>query len=362
MAGREQERTEAPTQKRRDEAHDEGRVPRSSEMATSFALLGGGMLFKVLGAVLGAQLIAIFAVSLQALGGGPLDTGSAVNLLRAVGARSLLVAGGWGVALMLIALAVAGPQARGVLSIKPITPDFSRLSPLVNARRILGIQSSADLVKSLLKLALISFAVHRALGGAWDDIMSLSQQSGVSLLMVLRTHVVGLLLTAGACYLALAALDYCWQMWRHEQSLRMSRHELQEELRQTDGDPLVRQRMRSVARALARKQMMKAVPGADVVITNPTHIAVALRYDPLRASAPVVVAIGQRKIAERIKAIARQHGVPCIENRPLARALLASARLGQLIPGELYAAVAEVLAFVIRRRMLRGSPLPALVT
>ena len=137
----------------------------------------------------------------------------------------------------------------------------------------------------------------------------------------------------------------------------MSRDEIREEMKQSEGDPLIKQRMRSFARALARRQMIRDVPKADVVITNPTHIAIALRYDPLTAPAPVVLAIGQRKVAERIKAAAREHGVPCIENKPLARALLASAKLGQMIPAELYAAVAEILAFVIRRRLVRGQPL-----
>ncbi len=120
---------------------------------------------------------------------------------------------------------------------------------------------------------------------------------------------------------------------------------------------MLKQRMRSFGRSLARRQMMKSVPKADVVITNPTHIAVALIYDPLKAPAPIVVALGQRKVAERIKAVAREHGIPCIENKPLARALLASARVGHMIPSELYVAVAEILAFVIRRRIARGKAL-----
>jgi flagellar biosynthetic protein FlhB len=361
VASLDQEKTEAPTQKRRDEARDEGRVPRSPELATSFALLGSGMLFNLLGAFLGAQLVVVFVEGLRAVGSAPLEATSAVGLLRSIGSRTLLVAVGWGTALMLLGLAIAGPQGRGVLSAKPLSPDFSRLNPLNNAKRIMGVQSAADLVKSLLKLGLVAFAVNQALGAAWGDVMALSQQGAAGLLAVVRVYVVKLLLTSGGCYLALAALDYGWQLWRHEQSLKMSRHEVQEELKQSEGDPLIKQRMRSVARALARKKMMKAVPTADVIITNPTHIAIALQYDPLKAPAPIVVAMGQRKIAERIKLIAREHGVPCIENRPLARALLASARLGQLIPAELYVAVAEILAFVIRRRLLRGSPMREVV-
>jgi flagellar biosynthetic protein FlhB len=136
----------------------------------------------------------------------------------------------------------------------------------------------------------------------------------------------------------------------------MTKDEVRQETKQQDGDQLVKSRIRAVARARIRRQMFADVPTADVVIVNPTQRAIALRYDPVAAPAPVVLAMGERKVAERIKQIAREHGVPMIENRPLARALLATARVGTTIPAELYAAVAEVLAFVYRQRALRGEP------
>ncbi|MBP9105636.1 MAG: EscU/YscU/HrcU family type III secretion system export apparatus switch protein, partial [Gemmatimonadaceae bacterium] len=204
---------------------------------------------------------------------------------------------------------------------------------------------------------LVGFAVTSALRAAWHDILALSQEPAFSFLLVTIRYSVKLLTTAGLCYLGLAALDYAFQIWQFESSLKMSRDEIKEESKQSEGDPLVKQRMRSFGRALARRQMMRDVPKADVIITNPTHIAVALLYDPFKAPAPIVLALGQRKVAERIKAIAREHGIPCIENKPLARALLAAAKVGQMIPSELYVAVAEILAFVIRRRMVRGKPL-----
>lgn len=355
-----QEKTEAPTPKRREDAKLEGRVPRSAELTTSFVLLGSGMLLNAAGPM-GDQLLNLFGDGLRAVGSAPLGTDSAIGLIRSLGTRTLILTGGFGAALMLIGLAIAAPQARGVLTTKPLMPDFSRLSPLKNASRVLGIQSFADLAKSLLKLGLVSFAVYKALGAAWSDVMALAGQQAFSFVSVTKIYAVKLLTTSGLCYLGLAALDYAWQLWQHEKGLKMSRDELREEMKQAEGDPLIKQRMRSFARALARKQMMKAVPKADVVITNPTHIAIALQYDPSAAPAPIVLAMGQRKVAERIKKIARENGVPCIENKPLARALLASAKLGQMIPAELYIAVAEILAFVIRRRLIRGKPLGELV-
>src|SRR5205823_5703740 len=135
--------------------------------------------------------------------------------------------------------------------------------------------------------------------------------------------------------------DYIWQWWRHEQSLRMTKEEVKQENKQNEGDPHIKSRRRTIARSYARRQMMRDVPKADVVITNPTHIAVAIKYDPNVAPAPYILAIGQRKVAERMKEIARESGVPMVENRPLARALLKTAKVGTLIPMELYMAVAE---------------------
>ncbi len=359
MALADQEKTEAPTHRRREEARKEGRIPRSTELTTSFVLLGAALILNAAGPLLGGRIAALFREGIVATGTSPLGIESTVLMLRDGGWKLLAILGAWGAALTLVAIAIAGPQARGVVSAKPVTPDPARLGPLQNVKRILGGQSLVELVKSLFKLGLIAMLVKVTLDGAWDDIMALTDLSATGFLMVVRHHTVRLLMSAGLAYLVLAAFDYAWQIRQHEQSLRMSRDEIRQELRQSEGDPLVKQRIRSFGRALARKQMMRDVPKADVVITNPTHLAVALRYDPLKAPAPIVVAMGQRKVAERIKAIARENGVPCMENKPLARALVASARVGSMIPSELYVAVAEVLAFVFRRCVARGRPLRA---
>jgi len=156
--------------------------------------------------------------------------------------------------------------------------------------------------------------------------------------------------STGLAYLALSGLDYGYQWYQTEKKLRMTRQEIVRENRDSEGDPMVKARQMSLARQRARQRMMQRVPQADVVVVNPTHIAVALRYDISVAAAPIVVAMGERKIAERIKAIAIKAGVPIIENKPIARALLASARVNHPIPPALYAAIAEILAFVYRTR------------
>ncbi|MEP7347175.1 MAG: EscU/YscU/HrcU family type III secretion system export apparatus switch protein [Gemmatimonadaceae bacterium] len=361
MALLDQEKTEDATPRKRDDARKEGRIPRSTELTTSVVLLGSAMLLNLAGPSLASQIMALFALGLSSVGRGEIDANGSVALIRTLGWRALVVLGTWGGALMAIAIAVAGPQARGVVSAKPVTPDFSRMSPAKNISRVMGPQSIVELIKSIAKLLLIAWVVRGALGTAWNDMMALAQSSGFAFLIVVKTYVVKLLMTSGVAYLALAAFDYAWQIYQFEQSLKMSRDEIKQESKQSEGDPLTKQRLRSFGRSLARRQMFREIPKADVVITNPTHIAIALIYDPDKAPAPMVIAMGQRKVAERIKAVAREHGIPCIENKPLARALLATARVGSIIPAELYVAVAEILAFVIRRRLLRSTRLNEVV-
>lgn len=354
MAAGDQERTEEATPKRREEARKDGQIPRSQELTMAMVLLGSALLINMAGPMLGGRMLSLFGFGLASLASTPLDANGSIAMLRAMGWRTLGTIVIWGASLAGVALFIAGVQARGVFTTKPLEPKLDRMNPGNNVKKIGGMQSWAELVKSLFKLLLVTVAVRGAIVAAWPDTMALAEQGPTGLLFVVKKYSVKLLMTAGLCYLGLALFDYLWQLWQHERQLRMSREEIKQEMRQSEGDPLVKQRMRQMGRAFARRQMFREVPKADVVITNPTHYAVALVYDPLVAPAPIVVAMGQRKVAERIKAIAKESGVPMIENKPIARALVAKAKVGQMIPAELYLAVAEILAFVIRRRILRG--------
>jgi flagellar biosynthetic protein FlhB len=276
-------------------------------------------------------------------------------LLQTLGFRTLLAMIGLLGALAVIAIAVQAAQTGGLITTKPMMPKLSRLNPMVNAGRILGKQSFVELFKSLAKLAIVSWAVYATLGDAWPDLQGLALQNPYALMDIVRRYSVALLRNAGMLFVALAALDYAWQRWRTTEGLKMTKQAVKEEHKSQEGDPAMKGRRRAIGRERIRRQMFAAVPKADVVIVNPTHIAIAIKYDPAVAPAPYVVAIGQRKIALRIKEIAFQHGVPVIENRPLARALIATAKLGTVIPVEMYLAVAEVLAFVLRQRQRYGS-------
>ncbi|HEY8484254.1 MAG TPA: EscU/YscU/HrcU family type III secretion system export apparatus switch protein [Longimicrobiales bacterium] len=345
-----QERTEAATPRRREEARGRGQVPRSPEVGGALVLVAGAGVLHFGAAPLAGALVSLFDTSTRVAAVPPVGLPATAEWLRAFGWKAFAALAPVVVGISGLALAVGAVQARGTLTWRPLSPDWSRLSPYRNARRIFGGAAVVELVKSLVKLGIVGAVVYGSLSRAWPELVELSRKSPFALLVAIQRHSARLLLVAGLAFLGVALADYLYQVWKHEKSLRMTREEVKRETRETEGDPMVKARLRSMGRALARRRMLAEVPKADVVVTNPTHIAVALKYDPAVAPAPVVVAMGQRKLAERIKAIALAAGVPVIENRPLARALFATAKPGFPIPAELYVAVAEVLAFVIRQR------------
>lgn len=352
-----QEKTEEATPRKRQEAREEGQIPRSQEMNTAFILLASALILKAVAPVLGTSLTTTMKSTLMLTSAPALNPEAVVEVVRGVGWKVLAALSALLTSLAGATIVITGVQARGVLTTKPLGPNWKRLDPIANGKKMLGVQPWMELAKSLLKLTIVGIAIWFSLRAAWGDSMALAQQSPRALITVIQGYAVRLLFTAGMAYLGLAALDYAYQLWQHEKQLRMSKEEVKKEHKQNEGDPLIKAQRRAMGRAMARRQMFQEVPQADVVITNPTHIAVALKYDPARADAPIVLAMGQRKIAERIKAIAAEAGVPMVENKPLARALLASARVGTMIPAELYVAVAEVLAWVLGQRS--GSRRPA---
>jgi len=347
-----QERTESATPRRREEAKRKGQVPRSQELTTAFVLLAAGGLLWGFGPGLADAFAAMLGEGTMRAFAAPRDAAGAAAVIRSTAMQALIAAGPLLGGLAGAALLLAGAQARGVLAADPIQPDWQRISPQRNLRQMLGIRAIAEPAKSILKLLIVAAALYLTLDSAWPEIMALGQQDPVALARWLGHFSVRLLLTAGVTYLLLAGADYGFQLWQHERGLRMTKDEVRREQKETEGDPQIKSRLRSLGRALVRRQMFRDVPKADVVVTNPTHIAVALKYDPGISPAPIVLAMGQRKIAERIKRIAMESGVPVIEDKPLARALFAAGKVGLPIPPEFYVAVAEILAFVFKRRRM----------
>jgi flagellar biosynthesis protein FlhB len=350
------EKTEDPSGKRIEDEREKGNIPRSSELTSAAMLFGSALVLTSVAPTMGIYLKEEMSAGLFNAGASlraPQDLlYDAIALgWRTLGQLSILLG-----AFALIALAITAAQARGLFSTKALEPQFNRLNPLQNLSRLFSMQGVVDLLKNFVKLIIIGSVVYSAVDDMWRDILAIAQGGPMGVAQLFQTHAIGLLRHAGIAFVALGAADYGFQWWRWHKSIMMSKQELKDEAKQSEGDPMIKQRIRSAQRALVRKRMLADVTTADVVIVNPVHIAVAIKYDPMAAPAPIIVAIGQRKIAERIKQIAFESGVPVVENIPVARALLASkAQPGTQIPLELYVAVAEVLAFVMRQKAQFGA-------
>lgn len=351
MADSSQERREAATPKRRQDARRRGQVFRSSEMTSTFGLLGGAAglalgarnMVQVLGGYLGSYLSG--AAALPAGDMTPESLGQVLGPAATVALRCLLPVVAGAASLGLLA---DYAQVGWVLSGEPLAARLDRIDPFSGAKRIFSRRALLELGKSMAKIAIVALVAYFTLAPQVPHLGGfalLGLERGLVATGRMTWTVVSR--TVGALFLV-AAVDYFYQRAEYEQSLRMTREEVRQELKETDGDPQLRGRIRQRQREMARRRMMAAVPKADVVVTNPEHYACALVYRPAEMAAPRLVAKGQGHLALRIKELARQHRVPVVENRPLARAIYAAVEVDQPVPPALYQAVAEVLAFVYR--------------
>jgi flagellar biosynthetic protein FlhB len=251
-------------------------------------------------------------------------------------------------AIMAVGLIVNVSQVGFHISWKAAEPQWSRINPLNGFGRFFSVRALVELGKSLAKLIVVGAVLTYALLGAAQEIPWLFFMSPAQIAPEIGRIVSDVFLSAALALIVIGGLDYLYQRYDFEQSLKMTKDEVKEEAKQQEGDPRVKGKIREIMIKTARRRMMKSIPEADVVITNPIHLAVAIKYDRSKSSAPIVVAKGARKIAEKIKEIAAENGVPIVENKPLAQALYKTVELGMEIPVELYKAVAEVLAYVYR--------------
>ncbi len=245
-----------------------------------------------------------------------------------------------------VGILVGALQTRFLIAFRAIRLDFNRINPVQGFKRMFSLRSVFELLKALLKVAIVGYVGYIVLRREWKNVLIYPVMSPVEAMSHLTNVMFSLALQTGTALLALAVFDYFFQRWEYEKSLMMTRHELKEEMKDIEGNPEVKRRQRQMMMEIMRRRMMEEVPKATVVITNPTHVAVALRYDPEEDEAPVVVAKGVDEIAERIKEIARENEVPIVRNPKLAWEIYERVELGDVIPSDLYRAVAEVLAYV----------------
>jgi flagellar biosynthetic protein FlhB len=340
-----EERTEAATPKRREEVRKRGQTARSQDLTTAIVLLAGLYGIKILAGTLRGRLSDLLVGNILAVGAvdksAPPTMGS--NVLGTLVAILPPMLG-----LMAFA-AVAASVLQGGSTFAPglLSPKSERVNPIAGMKRIISTQGLMQLAKSLAKFLIVGLVATSVLRGHLGEVAGLGSLDLMSSVSMLLNLIWELVLKSSLALLALAILDWLWQRKQFLNSIRMTKQEVKEEYRQSEGDPHVRAQIKS-KRQQFLQQMMKDVTTADVVVTNPTHFAVALKYDSETMAAPRVIAKGVDFLALRLRDAAREAGVPVLENRPLARALYKLVPVGKEIPAQLYVAVAEVLAFVFR--------------
>ena len=349
------ERTEPASPRRLEKAREEGQVVQSRELATFVVLMVGGGTLWALGNALStgmAQLVRsgmMFDASLIA------DPERLISRLSSQTMEAVTVFAP--LLLLLVAAALASPMLlRGWLfSAKAVTPDFNRLNPLSGIKRMLSLNGLVELLKAIAKVSLLGAVAVWLIWSRRETIFSLGMETIPAATQHLGDLIGrGFLLIAGAMIFVVIA-DVPFQIWNHHKKLKMTKEELRQEARESEGDPQLKARIRQQQREISRRRMMAEIPHADVVVTNPTHYAVALKYSDGEMRAPRVVAKGADLVAARIREIAAENGVPTLEAPPLARALYRHTELGDEIPAALYAAVAEVLAYVFQLRHYRSA-------
>ncbi len=345
------ERTEKATPKRRQDARKKGQIARGPELPAAAAFLGGVMVINFIGPdVVGELGRYIGSSSSRVLSNNELNIADVQMLFFDAAKVFALIF--FPIVIVALSAGLAGNFAQGGFSLTPqaLMPKPERFSPAKNVKKIFGLDSVVNLAKTLVKFLLLSWVVYGVLAPVVADAPTLTNAPLATLALKLGETIYGLAFRCGLVMVLMAGADYGYSWYKNEKSMKMTKQEVRDEYKEQEGDPMVKGQRRRLARNLVQKRSLAAVPTASVVITNPTHFAVAIRYDRDKDAAPVVVAKGADNIAAKIRSIARENNVPLIENKPLARALYKSVEPNQMIPVEFFSAVAEVLAYVFRQK------------
>jgi flagellar biosynthetic protein FlhB len=356
-----QEPTERPTQKRLEEARREGQIPRSPDLAAAVVLTAAAAILYWSGGHVAARLGDVLRSALRPPSELLLDPNYLVVGLAQVALASLWVITPLLAATFVVALAAPVTVGGANFSLSALQPKFSRLNPLAGLGRMFSTRALTELIKALLKFALVGTVAAIALDSLSASLMRLGSGPIARDIAQAGRLCAGVLVALVTALALIAAIDVPYQIWRHNRELRMTHQQIREEHKEQEGSPETKGRIRAQQQLLARGRMMQDVPTADVIVTNPTHFAVALRYDDARMRAPTLVAKGADLVAARIRSIGADHNVPLVEAPPLARALFRAVDIGDEVPPTLYVAVAQVLTYVyqLRGARKRGAPPPA---
>jgi flagellar biosynthetic protein FlhB len=343
-----QEKTEKATPKKRQDARKKGQVAKSMELPGAFILLFTFLFMMFFGNYFSTRIHALFTVSLHEYIFREVNQTNLTAIANELILYMLMLLAP--IFIISVVLAILGNfvQIGFLVSGEPLKMKLSKLNPIEGFKRIFSMRALIEFLKSLLKVVVIGAICSMTLWREKENILSLSRLPLEQIFTYTARLVVILGLQIGAFLVFIAVLDYLYQRYDHEKNLRMSKQEVKDEFKKMEGDPLIKSRIREKQRSIAMRRMMQEIPNADVVITNPTHYAVALRYEAKEMEAPKVIAKGKDYVALKIREKAKEHGVVIMENKPLARALYEQTEIGDTIPAELFQAVAEVLAYVYR--------------
>ena len=346
------EKTEPATQKKLEDARKEGQVAKSKEIASGLGLVSLFLILKFWAGTMGRQFLEMFRTiygripEITDLTGGTGPSTMATQIFRFASIRTLIILLPIFIIGYLVAFLSDYIQVQWKPTAKPLQPKLSKLNPLNGFKRIFSVNSLVELVKSIVKIFLIGYVAYSYLVDRQNDILILYDVPLIQAIAFIGETVINLGLRISLLFMVVAAADFAYQKFKFAKDMRMTKQEVKEEFKNQEGNPEIKGRIRQKMREASQRRMMQALPQADVVITNPTHYAVAIKYDQDIAPAPFVIAKGQDYLALKIKEVAKEHSIEIVENKPLARMLYANVNIDDQVPPELYSAVADVLAYV----------------
>lgn len=349
------DKTEEATPKRKSEARQKGQVAQSGELGSIVVLFSLFLILNYFGHWLYLEISNYVKHNLSPdLLTKDLTEANLGNIMLQHCFFFLRMFLPLGLGAAVVGVAVSYLQVGPLFTLEPLKPKFSRINPLSGLQRLFSTRGLVELVKSLLKLTVVIYFAYSTIKERIFILLQVLNQSPLDVAIVVWGILYQVAVKVCSFLLVLAVIDYIYQRWEHRKSLRMSKKEIRDEYKQMEGNPQIKSKIRQRQRQIATRRMMQEVPKADVIITNPTHLAIALRYDSLTMSAPTVIAKGEGFIAEKIKEIGIINQITLVENKPLAQALYKTTEIGEIVPAKLYQAVAEVLAFVYRLKRKHG--------
>ncbi|OAB41350.1 flagellar biosynthesis protein FlhB [Paenibacillus glacialis] len=341
-----QEKTERATPKKRQDTRKKGQVAKSMEISSSVTLLSAFLCLLIFSSYFKERLINLYSDIFMNRLLTEITINNVMMMFKEYGVQVLLMMAPLFLTVVVMALVVNFMQVGFLLT--GLKMEFSKLDPIKGFKNIFSMRSLVEFAKSIIKLTIIGYLVYSTLWGKRVEIASLSEINLDNIMKFVSGLTMNLGLKIAIALFVLAVLDYIYQRYEYEKGIRMSKQDIKDEYKKMEGDPLIKGKIRERQRRMAMQRMMQEIPKADVIITNPTHFAIALKYDGSTMEAPTIIAKGQDYMALRIKAIAKEHGIITMENKPLARALFQRAEIGDSIPADLFQAVAEVLAYVYK--------------